>query len=305
MSEPSKNAHKCPGGNTITPGRVRAYCFTSFLKEPPHYNENEVKYLGYGAETCPETKKSHWQGFVYFFDKVSIKKAQEILKIGKSHMEIMKGDFTDNEKYCSKEQHFTHFGSVPKQGRRVDLEEITAKIKEGKISVDEIALSQPIVFHQYGRTLERVEEITLRKRFRTTMTTCDWIYGKTGVGKSHHAFTNFSPDTHYVHNLNDAGFWNGYTGQETVIISEFRGQIPYGELLDLIDKWPKTVKIKGKSPVPFISKHIVITSSMHPNEVYHNLAESDSLEQLHRRIKILHIQKPYDGNIEEQNLIIN
>jgi len=294
MSEPAENAHKCPEGNTKTSGRVRAYCFTSFLETPPHYNEIKVKYLGYGAEICPNTKKSHWQGFVYFFDKVSIKQAQEILKIGKSHMEIMKGDFTDNEKYCSKEQHFTHFGTVPKQGRRVDLEEITEQIKEGKISVDEICLTQPMLFHQYGRTLDRVEKIINRRKYRNWMTTCQWIYGKTGLGKSHKCYEGYNPDSFYIYNCNDNGFWNGYTGQETVIINEFRGQIPYGELLDLIDKWPKFVKIKGSEQTPFLAKHIIITSSLPPAEVYHNLAEHDSLEQLFRRIKVLHLFKAFE-----------
>lgn len=297
MPETTKKAHKCPGGNTVTPGRARNYCFTSFLSTEPYYNESKVKYLGYGLETCPTTKKSHWQGFVYFFDKVSIKQVQEILKIGKSHIEVMKGDLSDNEKYCSKEQHYSHFGTKPKQGRRTDIETVAKEIQTGSVSVDEIAIQNPIMFHQYGRTLEKLEEIALRQRFRTAMTTCDWIYGETGTGKSHRAFSNYHPDTHYVYNLNDNLFWNGYKGQKIVIINEFRGQIPYGELLDLIDKWPKTVKIKGKSPIPFISEHIVITSCLRPEEVYHNLAESDKLEQLYRRIKILHLVKPFDGPI--------
>lgn len=293
MPETTKNAHKCPEGNTETSGRNRAYCFTSFLSSEPFYDEVKMKYLGYGLETCPTTKKSHWQGFVYFFDKISIKKAQSYLKIGKSHMETMKGDFTDNVNYCSKEQQFTHFGTVPKQGRRVDLDELAAKIKEGKVSVDEITMETPMLFHQYGRTLERLEEITMRSKFRNWMTTCDWIYGPTGCGKSHKAYSNFNPSTHYVYNCDDSGFWNGYTGQEIVIINEFRGQIPYCTLLDLIDKWPKTVKIKGKSPFPFLARHIIITSSLRPEEAYHNLAEHDKLEQLYRRIKITHLHEPF------------
>jgi len=293
MAKTTENAQKCPKGNTKTLGRDRKFCFTSFLTTEPFYDEANVKYLAYGLETCPTTKKSHWQGFVYFFDKVSIKKAQEILKIGKSHVEFMKGDFSDNEKYCSKEQHYSHFGSKPKQGRRVDLEEISAQIQAGSLSVDKVAIETPIAYHQYGRTLERIEEITLRNKFRNWMTTCDWIYGKTGCGKSHLAYSNFNPSTHYIYNTDDNGFWNGYTGQEFVIINEFRGQIPYGSLLDLIDKWPKTVKIKGKSPFPFLAKHIFITSSMKPEEVYHNLAENDNLDQLYRRIKLIHCIVPY------------
>ena len=79
----------------------------------------------------------------------------------------------------------------------------------------------------------------------------------------------------------------GYRQQDIVIINEFRGQIPYSELLDLIDKWPKTVKRRNREPVPFTSKHVIITSSLHPKDVYKNLSQTDKMDQLYRRI-ILH-----------------
>lgn len=41
------------------------------------------------------------------------------------------------------------------------------------------------MYHQYGRTLNAVEDITLRQKYRKWMTEGIWIYGKTGVGKSH------------------------------------------------------------------------------------------------------------------------
>lgn len=287
----NKNAQKCPGGNTESPGheRSRAYAFTSFLTSEPFYDDKRVKYLGYGEEICPTTQKKHWQGFVYFFDKVSIRTAQMLLKIGKSHMEKIMSDFAHNEAYCSKENHYHHFGTKPQQGKRYDLEMLRDEVMMGKQTVDEICVAQPNMYHQYGRTLERLEQIKNQNIYRQWMTTCDWVYGKTGTGKSHYAFQNYNPNTHYILNLQDNGFWDGYKGQPIVIINEFRGQIPYGELLDLIDKWPKTVKIKGKPSVPFLAHHIIITTSMCPREIYNNLSLNDDLEQLMRRINLIHL----------------
>ena len=204
-------------------------------------------------------------------------------------MEEIMSDFAHNEAYCSKENRYHHFGTKPQQGKRYDLEMVRDEISSGSKTVEEICVSHPMLYHQYGRTLEKLEEINLRKKFRTWMTTCDWVYGKTGTGKSHYAFENYHPDTHFVYNPQDNGFWNGYSGQETVIINEFRGQIPYGELLDLIDKWPKTVKVKGKSPIPFLAKHIIITTPMKPSEVYSNLSFNDDLSQLLRRINLIQL----------------
>jgi len=165
--------------------------------------------------------------------------------------------------------------------------------------VEEICINSPSIYHQYGRTLNKLEDIALRKKFRSWMTKGIWRYGPTGTGKSHMAFEGFHPETHYVY-PNDSGWWDGYVGQETVIINEFRGEIKYSELLDLVDKWPKTVKRRNREPVPFLAKTVIINSCKSPCEVYNNLSATDSLSQLYRRFEIKTIirnQKCYTGNI--------
>lgn len=97
------------------------------------------------------------------------------------------------------------------------------------------------------------------------MTEGFWYYGETGVGKSHRAFAEAGDDV-YVW-VDDNGWWDGYTGQEVVIINDFRGGIKYNELLQLIDKWPYSVRRRGRPPMPFTSKKIIITSSMSPDQV--------------------------------------
>jgi hypothetical protein len=289
---PPKKSPEVVRGNT-NPNhdhRVRWFpSFTSFLTIPPVWNEDKMKYLCYGEEICKTSGRKHYQGCVYFKDKVSIKQAQKLLKIEKSHMETNQKskDINDAITYCKKEGKYTEYGNIPEQGKRTDLNALKDELLNTNITCDDICLRNPIMFHQYGRTLERIEEIKLRKKYRTEMTKGIWLWGDTGKGKSHRAFENYSPDTHFTLNLNDGGFWDGYTGQEIVIINEFRGQIMYSELLDLVDKYPKTVKRKNKCPVPFISKKVIITSSMSPYEVYKNVNAKDSLSQLERRFEII------------------
>lgn len=175
-------------------------------------------------------------------------------------------------------------GTPKQQGKRTDIEEVKDEIIGGK-PVDAICLENPSFYHQYGRTLHKIEDICLRKKYRKWMTTCDWYFGPTGIGKSHKAFENFNPETHYVWK-DDNGWQDGYTGQETVIINEFRGSIAYATLLQLIDKYPFELRRRGREPVPFLAKHIIITSSLSPAETYHNLAANDALEQLYRRVKV-------------------
>eukprot|EP00918_Siedleckia_nematoides_P052795 GHVU01115306.1.p1 GENE.GHVU01115306.1~~GHVU01115306.1.p1 ORF type:complete len:237 (+),score=15.01 GHVU01115306.1:377-1087(+) len=185
---------------------------------------------------------------------------------------------------------FKEFGEMPSQGRRTDLIDLRDRIKSGE-SVDDLTIENPEIFHQYGRTLTKLEDIILRKKYRTWMTEGIWYWGSTGVGKSHKAFENYDPETHYVY-PNDNGWWDGYTGQETVIINDFRGGICYNELLDLVDKWPKDVKRRCREPAPFLARKVIITSPDIPQNVYSRLAENDSLDQLFRRFKIIHCKSP-------------
>lgn len=286
------------------PAKVRNWCFTLH-----DYTDKDiariktitgVSYMIIGDETCPTTGRKHLQGFISFIHQRStslsnFKKLKKLIS-ERAYIAVCKGNPEQNFIYCSKEKILYEYGERPKgQGCRTDLNSIRDDIVSGRSSVDEIVLSNPYAYHQYGRTLHRIEDVILRNSFRNWMTTCDWFFGDTGTGKSREAFKNFSPITHYVYK-NDNGWWDGYTGQSTVIIDEFRGQIPYNELLSLIDINAYGVKRRSREPAPFLARHIIITSPMTPDEVYHNLSANDRLTQLHRRIKLYHFTK--DGKTE-------
>lgn len=269
--------------------KTRLWCFSNFKLDfdyQKYLESSTASYIAYGAEICPTTGRPHHQGFVYFTGaRGSIKNVAK--ELGQCNVRMCKGNLDQNEDYCSKEGRLVEFGVKPKQGFRTDLESVASSILNDNLSVDRICVENPNLFHQYGRTLNKLEDIAMRKRFRTEMTKCDWYWGATATGKSHSAFLNFSPDSHYVY-PNDGGWWDGYTGQEIVIINEFRGGIMYSELLDLIDKYPKQVRRRGREPVPFLAKLIIITSSLHPASCYDGVNQKeDSIGQLLRRVRLV------------------
>lgn len=276
--------------------KTRLWCFTNFNLDFDYNNflsSTTAEYVIYGTEVCPKTKKTHHQGFVYFSGaRGSFKQVAK--QLGKCHVEPCKGNLDQNCDYCSKDGNIKEFGVRPKQGHRNDLEAVKETILNGDMSVDDICVENPNLYHQYGRTLNKLEDIALRRKFRTQMTEGTWYYGPTGVGKSHVAFKDFTPETHYVY-PNDNGWWDGYTGQPVVIINEFRGGMMYSELLDLLDKWPKTVRRRGREPVPFLAQKLIITSSLPPDEVYINLAVEDKLDQLYRRCKVVKLEAIGNG----------
>lgn len=286
---------KCPlvvGGNTAPSLlRVRWFpSFTSFLTTRPVWNESKMKYLCFGEEVCKTTGRKHWQGCVYFYDKCSIRQAQKLLDIGKSHIETyQKSDsMEDCFEYCKKDEKYVEFGIKPEQGKRRDLIALKDELLNTELTCDDICLDNPIMYHQYGRTLNKIEDLKMRKKFRTEMTEGIWYYGATGTGKSHIAYTGYNPSTHY--NWKDDGGWqDGYIQQETVIINEFRGEMKYKDLLLLVDKYPYEIRRRNREPMPFTSKKVIITSSLHPRDIYKNLNAKDSLEQLERRFRFVEL----------------
>lgn len=280
------------------PDKVRGFVVTNWNLDTCYQkliDAGDFQFIAYGLETCPTTKKKHHQAFCYTKNPRSTKK-MNLCKMGKlfgevqCHVEPMYGNFGQNEEYCSKESDLSKFGVEPVQGARGDLIEIKTMVMEDKLTADELALMDPYTFHMYGRTVERIQTIRLRQRFRTEMTAGIWITGPSSAGKSHMAFEGYSPDTHFLKNLEDK-WWDGYNGQETVIFNEFRGQVSFNELLTLVDKWPHTVPQRGKEPVPFLAKKLIVTSVKEPQEIYWRQDGDEPWEQFERRFEIVRLAK--------------
>ncbi len=273
--------------------KKRLWCFTW-----NNYTDSDVEsvknwkctWLLFGKEVAPTTGTPHLQGVVYWPNARVI---GGLKKLGAAiHWTACNGTADQNAVYCSKDAtDVFEKGTRPAQGERTDLNAIKDRIVEGE-RVDDIIMENPMMGHMYGRTFDRIEDINMRKLFRTEQTTGIWLWGPTGVGKSHSAFENYSPATHYVW-PNDGKWWDSYRQQDTVIFNDFRGELPYAIMLQLIDKWPMTVPRRNREPMPFISKHVIITSSLPPQDIYRNRDAEDSLAQLLRRIVVISMPEKF------------
>lgn len=247
-------------------------------------SDGYAAYIAWGDETAPSTGKKHHQGFIRLQKKSTTFAVRK--KLG-CWADPVRGRIEDNEAYCKKEGSFHELGTKPKQGTRTDITQYCEKVRAGELSVDDILDIDPQAFHQFGRTLQATEDKYLRSQTRTWMTKGIWYWGPTGCGKSHRALADYHPSTHYSVPLEDKGWWDSYVGQETVVLDDFRGSISYSTILRMVDKYPWSVPRRGRPPMPFLGKCVIITSAMPPDKVYHNLAEHDSLDQLYRRFEVV------------------
>lgn len=284
-----------PIGIVPTIPRIRGWCFTwnNYTEDDWEYIKTlKCQYLVVGKEEAPTTGTPHLQGYIYYKDAKTRSAVSKDLR-SKAHLIEAKGNANQNFIYCTKSGDFLEKGIRPKElnnkgGQNQRLTELRSRIAQGT-PVREILLDDPMAYHQYGRTMNAMEDATLRDKKRDFMTQGYWIFGSTDVGKSHYArYTIADGLSLYEHTLEDNGWWDPYEGEDVVIFDDFRGQVKYGELLKLVDKWPHKVKRRGRAPAPFVSKILIITCSMSPEELFSNLAAEDKLSQLYRRFKILY-----------------
>lgn len=110
------------------------------------------------------------------------------------------------------------------------------------------------------------------------------FWGRTCTGKSRRAWDE-AGDGAYGKDPRSK-FWDGYTGQEAVIIDEFRGGIDISHILRWTDRYPVRVEIKGSSR-PLDAARIWITSNVDPRSWYPDL-DPETLDALLRRFNITH-----------------
>ena len=197
--------------------------------------------------------------------------------------------------YLEKEGDFFKEGEEPRdsgagvrgaQGRRTDLNVIaSAALEHG---MDYVVENHPGAYVQYNQGLTRLLQRQAPKRKGKPLVVLLW--GGTGTGKSHRAREELMAWGHkeediYVWHPQQGSWFDGYEGQEAVIMEEFRGQLPFGMLLSLLDKYCCRVQLKG-STGQFAAKRIYITSPVDMDQWYPDLNErfEGSIAQLKRRV---------------------
>jgi len=106
----------------------------------------------------------------------------------------------------------------------------------------------------------------LCSKSRKHLTECYVFQGPTGTGKSKECEEKY-PKAYWKPR---GQWWDGYCGQETVIIDDFYGWLPFDLILRLCDRYPLHVETKGGT-VHFVAKKIIFTTNALPTTWYKNV----------------------------------
>lgn len=250
------------------------------------FASNAITYLVYGLETAPDTGTQHIQGYFETEKKISLSTAKTLFP--RAHLEVAKGTQDQNKTYCLKDGNGAEIGKPMAQGARNDLQALAQQVVEGA-PVQALAAANPAEYVRYHRGLHALRAAVHDvPRRRDTDKDVHVYYGPTGTGKTRGAIealeSLYGDDNYYKWNPSMGKWWDGYDGHRGVVLDEFRGQLPFGYLLSLLDRYAMKVETKGGSR-EFVADTIYITSPLPPQEWYKDLDGSDKLAQLERRIK--------------------
>jgi hypothetical protein len=258
----------------------RHWVFTSF-----HYDLDEFKeqiralpafrYIMFQEEMCPSTERLHLQGYIemgrtvresYFTRRVT----------AHLHLEKRRGTRTEAREYSSKERsrvrgpwEYGDWGAGG-QGSRSDLESVRTWIIEHRSEPElERKLADEFfgTWVRYHKSLSRY--VGLLRGRREWKTEVIILWGDAGTGKTRYVYDTHGYDEVYdVPRPNGGSVWfDGYTGQEVVLLDDFYGWIPLHLLLKLGDRYPLQVPTKG-SHTEFSAKYLYITSNKPYEEWY-------------------------------------
>jgi len=265
------------------------------------FQAKDVAFAVCQEEICPETGQPHIQGYVeYFTNKRLVALRSSALWEGEVVRFLnAKGTGQENVHYCSKkddrpavykdnEMNVFTVGEIRNigKGARSDILGVKKAIDAGEASVDiwrnDSHFEPMLKYHKGFQVYEQLVRATLAKVSGEREVQVIVYWGPPGTGKSYMAHRELEAiekaDNFYVVPMPKGSglYFDGYMGQENVLIDEMRGsRMPHQDLLRLLDRYPTTVPIHG-GLVDWRPKKIILTSNHHPFDWYRSLNLADS-----------------------------
>jgi len=261
-------------------------------------------YIVAQLEVGEEKHTQHMQCYAQATSYVPLRDAKALFQ--GAHIELRKSDCSDDARlYCMKEDTRImgpwEYGAYEvrwKKGTKpsgTDFKSMMALVKEGKSNM-EIFDKHPGML-RYTKAIECYRHEVSKEKWACTDRQVEVVYicGSTGSGKTRYVYDTYGyknvyrvrPPSH-----NKAELWfDDYEGQETLFLDEFNtGWVRFRYLLQLIDRYPISLNVKGSSRWAGFTR-VIIAGTVSFDKIYPNLTPVLKSE-LTRRV---HIYKDMDA----------
>lgn len=284
--------------------RSRKWCFTIHARDDAEADDWSINarddhlpispagpvYWIYQVEVCPDTNRVHLQGFVYYENAVSLRRAKLDLGRDDAHLERCRGTVEENIVYCSKEDSaiqgpFEH-GNRPTQGRRTDWHDARDLVVKGATDAEILDL-HPNLAPQY-RGVEKMREVYSTHPVRRDISVI-YMWGATDVGKTHRARMTY-PESYFVRGKYVEGkLFDNYRGEETLILDEWKSaEWPLTFMNALLDPFGFWVTCRFNNHYSMWTK-VIITSNDDWQEAYFGDPHAATfLRRLTVKLHVLH-----------------
>lgn len=277
MSEPQYKRQKTSASDSVSSVRSRGWCFTLFPPQGSVYDQNSSCPIEWpncrwgivSIERAPNTGRIHFQGAVYYNTPQRLSRLRSDF-YDNGHYEPMKGTPKQNESYCSKDN--THVagpwstGEIPKQGKRTDWHSVVDMAKEKK-TFNEIVLALPHLAPA-SKGITSILEATLPPPPISRDVIVHYLWGPTGVGKTHQAMMTF-PNAYIIRGkYSDGKSFDQYANEEVLILDEWDPtEWPLTLMNSLLDKWKCPLQCRYANKYARWTR-VIITSNHRPDQCY-------------------------------------
>lgn len=263
-----------------------AYTINNPIEGDVNWLPDQMHYMIVGKEVGP-TGTPHLQCFVIMKKRFRVTAMKKFFP--RAHIEIMEMTVKHNIRYCSKDDDFTEFGTLPLTQRKAvkrNLHEVwdTAYVnaKNGEFEL----IPKYMLIRCYA-AFKRIHQDNppLLVNLTTPKSRNVWIMGATGVGKSRWAREHY-PD--FYDKLPNK-WWIGYKGQTSILIDDLgpkESEHMAWRMKRIADVYPFPAEDKGTG---FMCRpdHILVTSQYSIEECF---PDPRVAAALNRRFTILNLE---------------
>lgn len=228
---------------------------------------------------CWQQEKGKNTGYLHLQAYMELTKPQRLSWIKKKlnrddiHCEPRKGSREEARAYCMKtdtrvegpweEGEWATGG----QGHRSDLDDVYQMLKE-KRSLLDVAEAHPGTFIRCVRGIKETKFLIDQaeaRRWREVK--CTVLVGAAGTGKTRTVYGAEGYDRVFKLDQGDTVWFDGYAGEDTLLIDDFYGWIKWGMFLNILDGYPLRLPVKGSHTWANWTK-VYITSNKSPETWY-------------------------------------
>ncbi|MWV44040.1 replication protein [Paenibacillus sp. HJL G12] len=191
------------------------------------------------------------------------------------HIEQARGSCEENKRYVQKSGKweddpkadtsikgtFEEWGEMPveRQGARSDLDLLYQLVKDGKSNFEILEENSDYLLRLTD--IERVRQTVKAEEFRTTFRNMEvtYLWGRTGTGKTRYVMEKEGYSAVYRVSEYEHPF-DSYTGQETLVLDEYRSQLKISELLNLLDGYPLELRCRYANKTACFTKVWIISN---------------------------------------------